>query len=103
MSLYQLWAYAIFGVLMGATYFIDHPWVYSPNLWLAMVGGFFAVVGGVPYIMSMSKAPGSVIQPLMGMVYPLIAISGLIFLGEPITAKTVCGIICAAVSLFFFV
>ncbi len=101
-SLYNMLAYGVSGILLGASYFINNTWTYDATVWYAFVGGIFAALGGYPYIFAMPKAPGSVIQPLLGMVYPLIAIGGLFLFHEPVTWKVVCGIASGAVAIYLF-
>ena len=101
-SLYNGLAYTVSGIILGATYFIGNTWNYDPAVWYAFVGGIFAALGGYPYILAMPKAPGSVIQPLIGMTYPLIALGGLFLFQEPMTLKVICGIACGAIAIYLF-
>ena len=102
MSLYNGFAYGISGILLGATYFIGNSWTFDPVAIYAFIGGIFASVGGLPYIIAMPKTPGSVLQPLIGMTYPLIAIGGLFLFHEPITMKVICGISFGFIAIYLF-
>ena len=102
LSIYNGFAYGITGILLGLTYFISNTWTYDPIVWYAFVGGIFANVGGLPYILAMPKVQGSVLQPLIGMTYPLIAIGGLFLFHEPVTTKVICGIACGFIAIYLF-
>ena len=102
MGIYNGFAYGIAGVLLGATYLIGNPWHFECSMLYAMAGGFFAGLGGIPYIKALPLAPGSMIQPLLGMTYPLIALGGLFIFREQITAKVIIGIACGVVAIYLF-
>ena len=102
LTLYNIFAYSISGIILGGTYFIGNTWSFDPIVWYAFFGGVFANLGSYPYMMAMPKAPGSVIQPLLGMTYPLIAIGGLCLFHEPITIKVVLGILSGVIAIYLF-
>ena len=94
--------YTIFGLLLGAIYLSSHPFVYSPILWASYAGGFLGALGSITYFKAIPLAPGSILQPLIGMCHPLIAIMCLVFLHEPVTAKVICGISSIAIAIYLF-
>lgn len=102
MNIYSMTAYAIAGLIIGGTYFIHNPFFYEHSLWFAFGAGFLAVLGNLPYLMCLPKAPGSVVMPLMGMIYPCVAIGGILLFHEPITPKVIVGIVAGAVAIYLF-
>ena len=94
--------YTLLGLVLGAIYLSSHPFVYSPILWASFAGGVLAALGSITYFKAIPLAPGSILQPLVGMCHPLIAIMCLVFLHEPVTAKVICGISSIAVAIYLF-
>lgn len=102
MNLYSMTAYGIAGLIIGGTYFIGHEFYYEHSLWFAFIAGFLAAMGNLPYLMCLPKAPGSVVMPLMGMIYPCVAIGGILLFYEPITVKIIIGIMAGTLAIYLF-
>lgn len=93
--------YAVVSTLVGGIHMKATGWqqVVSTPVFVACVCGAICGLGAMAFFKALPLAPGSIVNSLVGMYIPLTAIACLIFLREPVSARTVIGILCAGLAV----
>lgn len=102
MSIYCFLCYCLVGLIGGAVYYFHYQPVFVPLKLLAMLNGFMVVFGNMLLIKCYKKAPGVIVNGLLGLNFTIIAVGGIILFHEPINLKIIIGIISAGLALLFF-
>lgn len=67
---------------------------------LVILAGFTLSVAILSYYIALSRGPASVVMPIFGMSLAVVAVAGMVILGEEIKATKVAGILLAAGAIF---
>lgn len=71
----------------------------SRSFQFSLAGGICLAGAVIGYFRALSTGPVSVVVPVFGLFLVISALLGIVFLGEPITAKKILGIVFAALAV----